>query len=84
MDGKTFIGLYYFAPDRIPPYGSPYPYFIFTDVNGLVLGEYMPWLRGDKWAGEDKNAILEREILTWYITWDQQDIDTVQFWITMG
>ena len=54
----------------------PYPVFVFRTAAGLVCGEYDP---RDAWTGD--SDVLDREIAYWYISWDQQDVDVVQFWI---
>ena len=59
----------------------PYLVFIFRDDSGLVLGEFDPMLGDDAWAGNDKDSILSKEIAYWYISWNAQDTDGVQFWI---
>ena len=40
-------------------------------------------LGDDAWAGNDEDGILGKEIACWYISWDAQDTDGVQFWITV-
>lgn len=61
---------------------SPYPVFVFRTADGRVLGEYDPQRGEDAWAGDDI-LHMHREIAYWYMTWDQQDTDVVQLWITI-
>lgn len=86
MTGKQFIesNIQCDLERSFSCHGGPYPAFIFRDPRGLIVGEYAPWLEKKRWAGENEETILEREIVSWYISWDMQDIDVVQFWITVG
>ena len=59
----------------------PHPVFIFRAADGRVRGEYDPRLGDDAWAGD--SDVLHKEIADWYISWDQQDVEAVQFWITV-
>lgn len=84
MTGRDFVeSNIQLSLKREPAYGGPYPELIFRDTKGRVLGEYLPILKDNRWSGGDKNRILDKEIISWYITWDIQDIDVVQFWITV-
>ena len=83
MTGREFIGSNVQPGLTKKPSFGPYPEFIFCDVQGRILGEYVPMPKGSHWSGGDKDTILGKKVLSWYITWDQQDIDVVQFWITV-
>lgn len=58
----------------------PYPVFVFRTADGRVRGEYDSRLGDDAWTGD--TDILDKEVAYWYISWDQQDVDVVQLWIT--
>ena len=77
MTGNDLIGC---LTSKTSP---PYPVFIFRDENRQILGEYDPHLGGNSWVGGYRNNVLDREVLTWHMTWDQQDNDVVQLWITV-
>ena len=59
----------------------PYPVFVFRTTAGPVCGEYDPQLGDDAWTGD--TDILDKEVAYWFVSWDQQDVDAVMFWITI-
>lgn len=83
MTGRELIYSYsQLNPERY--FHGPFPDFIFRDEQRRIMGEFAPLLEAHAWSGEaEESLVLDRPVKSWYITWDIQDIDVVQFWITV-
>ena len=57
----------------------PYLVFIFRDENRHVCGEYDPHFSENGCAGDYRNNVLDREVLSWYMTCDPHDTDAYSY-----
>lgn len=72
-----------FIQAYVPPTSSGiFLVFIIRDCKGRIVGEYDPMVPGNEWEGDNHN-ILQQRIMSWSISRDFQDMDTMQIWITV-
>ncbi len=68
---------------RTDSYCTMYCDFIFRNTEGHILGEFFPRPDGI-YTADVPEHLMRRTITSWHICPDPQDVDMIQFWITLA